>query len=320
LAKNLTDQLIEAAKKQLELDEKLAKEIQGSMYAEYVPIPIPKHPNAKYKQFNNKLTPKYNPIKPPTMKELLEQTDENQNSEKISGDSISCLICHQPLKEYIILPGCLTPHIYCIPCAGKMTKQGGNINPMNYRRLHGKLKEVNNTQTQTIQCVLCSKVSTIDPIGGLKSLRRKRKRADSERPDHCLEHNEEYQMFCMDDQELICYSCAGGAHARHNYEALDVATTKVLSEIQKQLHTADNKKNNLNAFVSSVHDEKEKLNTNYENACKEAREKFRQTRELLEAKEKEVLEGIEKLQKQRFKHLESELTKAQERIQLIDAT
>lgn len=43
-------------------------------------------------------------------------------------ESVICLVCHQGLKEYIILPNCQAPHIYCMSCANKLIKQGAPQN------------------------------------------------------------------------------------------------------------------------------------------------------------------------------------------------
>jgi len=179
--------------------------------------------------------PKVTPVKGINIKDL--KQDINAPQPTIENDLV-CLICHKSVIEYVILPACQQPHIYCMSCANKMIKEGPPQNPHygNYRENNKK-----RSNEHTIQCVLCSSESHLDPSGGLASLRRKKKRKLEDK-NKCPEHNEEFQMFCLDCVELICVNCLGGAHGKHNTEALDVAQKKLQSTFQSKTLEMQKKK------------------------------------------------------------------------------
>ena len=154
----------------------------------------------------------YTPVKGPSLSELMAETS-NESKDREESDGIICLVCHSFPKEYIILPNCQQPHIYCMICAGKMVKQGPPINKYNYNR---KIPQ-KRSNGQTIQCVLCSSVSHLDPVGGLTSLRRKKRKTETKN-QLCTEHNEEFCMFCIDCTELVCYLCAQAGHSRFIFQ------------------------------------------------------------------------------------------------------
>jgi hypothetical protein len=105
--------------------------------------------------------------------------EKNLDSEREEDDEFQCLICYEspdgtllllfslffsypkpssisPSSEYIVLPMCKTPHIYCMECAERLYQQ---------------------TNTSRIQCPLCSVVTPVDSGRGLRGLRRRRKKA-----------------------------------------------------------------------------------------------------------------------------------------------
>jgi len=136
--------------------------------------------------------------------------------------------------------------------------------------------------------------------------------------DRCTEHNEELILYCIDDNELICSVCAGAVHSRHEIEALDVAQSKVQVQLQKQLTTLETKRSKLEDFIETVKKQSTDLKANSERAQKEAREKMDGLRKIIDEKEKEMLEAIQRMESTRNGTLQSEIHKAQSKIENID--
>jgi len=195
-----------------------------------------------------------------------------------------------------------------------MIKQGPPMNGISYSRMQTQKR----TNGQSIQCVRCNAISTLDPVRGLSSLRRRTKRNVEEIKDKCADHNPDFQMYCFDDCELICYLCAGGSHSRHNVEALDVAQKKIQVQLQTQMATLEQKRSKLETFTETVKKQREQINLASEKAHKDAKEKFEQLRKLIEEKEKEILETIKKTETSKLSTIQNELNKAQQRIEDVD--
>lgn len=261
-------------------------------------------------------SPSSKTVKPPSLQELKKQ--EVSPPEKEESDII-CLICHNSPREYVVLPSCQQPHIYCMTCANKMVKNQSVNNPISYRFPNRNASNKRTTSGQSIQCVLCNSSSSLDPIGGLSSLRRRKRRKMEEKKPICPIHNEEFMLFCLDDMESICYVCAGSTHSKHNFEALDVAYKKLDSQLNTQLKIMEQKRSKLESFINSVTLQQSQLETSSKSVRKEAKEKFAALRKLLDEKEQEVDETILRTFQTKSKNIDSELKKAKERIQQIDS-
>jgi len=166
--------------------------------------------------------------------------------------------------------------------------------------------------------VLCSSISHLDPVGGLSSLRRRKKRKTEDKKLQCSEHNEDFCMFCMDCVELTCYLCAGTNHSRHNVEALDVAQNKLATTLGVQMSTLEQKRAKLESFVETVKVDREKITIASETVQKETKTKFDELRKILDEKEKDMEEAIKRMESTKQGTITSEITKAQQRIEKID--
>ena len=92
-----------------------------------------------------------------------------------------CLVCRGRPTEFITLPNCSQPHVYCTACANKLL-QPPTVH--RYGRFYGSLsrqkrwKQLQQTLSnkKQIQCVLCKSVNYVDAATGIDPLRRIRKR------------------------------------------------------------------------------------------------------------------------------------------------
>lgn len=260
----------------------------------------------------------HQPIKPPPLSELSKE-DEPMKDQDYDPD-IVCLICHQSPKEYIILPACQQPHIYCMACATKMIKQG---NPKNrygygYSRFSSAHKRATNGIGQPIKCVLCSAVSTLDPDAGLNYLRRKKRKVEEQITGRCSIHNEDFCLFCFDDYELICHLCAG--HQRHNTEPFCDAQEKVERQIDEKTKLLSNKRKKLEDFIQSIRSQQSDIQQSCQTTQKEMKEKIKELRNLLDEKEKELCDSIQRLADTKSRTIDGHLKRAQDRISEIDKT
>lgn len=187
--------------------------------------------------------------------------------------------------------------------------------PFNY---HYNKRQPKKRSGQSIQCVLCNAVSPLDPSAGLNSLRRRKKRKIEQRQEKCSEHNEDFQLFCLEDVQLVCFMCAAAKHSRHNLEALDVAQHKLKAEFSTHMNTLEMKRKKSETFVNTLNTDKQKLSTAAENAQRDAKAKIAQLRKLLDEKEKEIEESIKRMESTKANSLTSELNKAQQKMDTID--
>jgi len=244
---------------QFDLDFELAKKLQDEIYSEPsqpTNLPYGVLPYSDISPNAYATSPVYpgktaTSVKAPNMNELKAQAKKkikidqpSDNEEKI------CLVCHQALDVYIMLPSCKQEHIYCLDCADKMVKFGSNSNRVPSRVYRTKKTQPNttaNNNQSSIQCVLCKSISYLDGKSSLKSLRRKQKRKKIS--DKCSIHDQEFCLFDLDDNELICYVCAGTTHANHNFEALDKAHSIMSKELQEKLIQLSKKRKVFENFI-----------------------------------------------------------------------
>jgi septal ring factor EnvC (AmiA/AmiB activator) len=150
-------------------------------------------------------------------------------------------------------------------------------------------------------------------------LKRKKRKKTEERNGRCPEHGEEYCFYCMEDAELLCFVCASiPTHTRHNLEAFDVAQKQVESKLKSQLGTLEGKRAKLEAFVDNVKKQQQNLKEATEKTAQDAKEKIANLRKLLEEKEKEFDESLKRIELSKKHTIDTELKKAQERMNKID--
>jgi len=219
-----------------------------------------------------------------------------------------------------MLPSCKQEHIYCLDCADKMVKFGSNSNRVPSRVYRTKKTLPNNTTNSnqsSIQCVLCKSISYLDSKSSLKSLRRKQKRKRIS--DKCSIHDQEFCLFDLDDNELICYVCAGTTHANHNFEALDKAHSIMSKELQEKLIQLSKKRKVFENFIKKTTEQEESIATESENAQKVLKEKMASMRTLLEEKEKELTNSIKKVENDKRTKIQNELKQSQKQLEKIDS-
>lgn len=126
-------------------------------------------------------------------------------------------MCFFLFLEYIILPNCAQPHVYCVSCAQKLMETTNTQPP---RFLYSLPRRIRSSSNQPqITCVLCKSVTYIDIKIGLEGLKRRRKRQQVPEltPDFCSTHKTEHIMFCLKSMQLICPQCLlSEPHKRHN--------------------------------------------------------------------------------------------------------
>jgi len=89
-----------------------------------------------------------------------EEKDEgNEKPSESNEEEFQCLICYEVPDEYVILPMCKVPHLYCMECAEKMMSNQPQQNT--YSSPYYRRGGTNNASNKTIQCPLCSAVTPL---------------------------------------------------------------------------------------------------------------------------------------------------------------
>jgi ubiquitin-conjugating enzyme E2 Z len=295
-------------------DEELAFALQQQLYNEIAAEESFDAPEDEVTYRPNRLK-----IKPPPLSELKTSTVDDPNSE------IKCIICRQSLDEYIILPNCAQPHIYCMSCAQKTMK---NTTPEQYPPPPYKLPFLRRKKNQSlpsqqhITCVLCKSVTYFDEKNGIEALkRRKRPQVSELTPDFCPKHKTEHIMFCLKSMQLVCPEClVSSEHNRHNdedHKAIEDAVTDVDRKITRQMVVLQEKLHKFDEFVASVNNQKEKISQSVQDVKKEVKDKLEELKKLIEEKINELNKQIDTVQSNKERNLESEIGKANKKIEAI---
>jgi len=151
--------------------------------------------------------------------------------EEAEDPDFYCLVCRGRPKEFITLPNCAQPHVYCINCANKLLQpptlqRYGRYNYAAAARHQKKIRQLQESlaKKKQIQCVLCKSINLVDAGSGIDPLRRIRKRRKTSEqaqvqqvdPGICLEHNDAVIMFCTEYMQLMCPQCLmSDQHSKH---------------------------------------------------------------------------------------------------------
>ncbi|XP_047659195.1 E3 ubiquitin-protein ligase TRIM35-like [Tachysurus fulvidraco] len=144
-------------------------------------------------------------------------------------ENLKCSICLGIFKDPVVLR---CSHSFCKDCV----------------ELHWHLKVVK-------ECPICRYVTNRSPLKNLalKSVcecfvEEKRRRISTEYEGLlCVVHGLKHELFCTDDQKLVCMKCVSQEHQDHNFCAIKKAAEDHKNKLQNPLKELENKLNTLNS-------------------------------------------------------------------------
>eukprot|EP01124_Arcella_intermedia_P004017 TRINITY_DN1226_c1_g2_i1.p1 TRINITY_DN1226_c1_g2~~TRINITY_DN1226_c1_g2_i1.p1 ORF type:complete len:419 (-),score=121.92 TRINITY_DN1226_c1_g2_i1:116-1372(-) len=220
-------------------------------------------------------------VKPPSRAEIC-RTAEEEMSAKVSGNEILCIVCHKETQEeYVTLPNCSQPHIYCVGCAEKLVERGS---AKDARYLHGRKRNRDSTNNNIVRvhCLLCKCITEVDSKIGIRYYRKRKNRFplledESKEPPlkrtktenekqvapKCPEHGEEFILFCISYMQLMCPECLKrDDHSKHTDEIhvpLHEAESKIHSILDKELTELKSKQNSIKQFITTLSEKKPQI-------------------------------------------------------------
>ncbi|KAL7824478.1 hypothetical protein AOLI_G00328800 [Acnodon oligacanthus] len=134
-------------------------------------------------------------------------------------ENLKCSICLEIFKDPVVLLCC---HSFCKACLDRSW-----------------------TGKEVKECPLCRKISTCAPLNNLvlkdacdSFVEEKKRRISAETESvTCAVHSEKQQLFCVDDQKLVCMQCIAQDHQDHSFCSISKAASKRKEELKSSQKT-----------------------------------------------------------------------------------
>jgi len=200
-------------------------------------------------------------VRPPSLEEMgLDSNMENYDSDVI------CVVCHQIPMNFVVLPNCLQPHIFCIHCASKLAKQGPSSEFFATikqkkgfdRSLAHQMRAAE--QSTYVSCVLCQRLSELKPpFNSLHHINQRNptKCAEADKT-MCAEHHLLLDKFCPTFMQFVCPACVLlPRHAEHSHYADFVQVNPIVNEkLNSQIETLKNQATEITAYRQAIEERK----------------------------------------------------------------
>lgn len=219
------------------------------------------------------------------------------------NEELTCPICLEDYTDPRVLQ-CM--HTFCKGCLENIAEE---------------LPGVNNLLN--ISCPVCRRVTQVSEIGKLqtafylKSLFDIRKDLEARKglSFKCLAHGMAADFYCKSCECFMCSVCTYGAHKEHEFDLISSVAPKAVADLDMRLGQLKSKE-------SIVNDALVEVERNYYLAQEEERdiqkmihESFMEAREILDDREKELVEKLHQISGQKLQNLAVE----REHLQLMGA-
>eukprot|EP01112_Ceratiomyxa_fruticulosa_P017658 TRINITY_DN5548_c0_g1_i1.p1 TRINITY_DN5548_c0_g1~~TRINITY_DN5548_c0_g1_i1.p1 ORF type:complete len:637 (-),score=134.20 TRINITY_DN5548_c0_g1_i1:341-2251(-) len=291
-----------------------------------------------------------------TMQENPSQSTETENetTEKKEEDdkSIMCLVCHNDeMDEYVVLPAC--GHKFCLDCASRLTfsthPYGGragrgrglgigrgsssDLYYSSYANAHvhsvpRTKRAAQDATADSYQCMMCEKISNLEPGQDISALKRKVKRrkfAINYEQGYCPQHpNNILDHYCNTHSVPVCSLCisssttdAEGGHYSHSVESINTAMASHYKDIEKKQKTIGTKLSEVMEYRASVDTLKTAIEKGALRKQKELKDQMEKLRKALDTKEKEWEQDILRIRDSKLLKHQIELKWADEKLAVL---
>ncbi|KAL7824480.1 hypothetical protein AOLI_G00328820 [Acnodon oligacanthus] len=210
-------------------------------------------------------------------------------------ENLRCSICLDTFKDPVVLR---CTHSFCKACLDR-----------SWNRKDEK------------ECPLCRKISKSTPLHSLSLkntcdsfIEAKKRRISAETQGMiCLRHAEKQQLFCVDDQQLVCMQCIAQDHQEHNFCSI----SKVASEHKIRLHQP---RQELQTILETLKSEKdafgrmstEQLQSQVQKMQKQIKEEFEKLHEFLREEEKARTAALKEEEKKTMQRINEKIKEVDE--------
>ncbi|XP_066510879.1 E3 ubiquitin-protein ligase TRIM35-like [Hoplias malabaricus] len=136
----------------------------------------------------------------------------------------------------------------------------------------------------------------------------KRRRISAESPGVvCLEHAEKQQLFCEDDQKLVCMLCVTLDHRDHSFCSIEKAASDHKGKLQGPLQELKSKLENLTSKIPSIDLTKQKLQSKAKETERRIKKEFEKLHQFLREKEQTRISALREEEKEKIKRRDEEI-------------
>nr|XP_049586914.1 E3 ubiquitin-protein ligase TRIM35-like [Syngnathus scovelli] len=211
-------------------------------------------------------------------------------------EDLQCLSCLDIFKDPVILP---CSHSICRICVEKW-----------WENKDSRPCPVCRTQCRSMELPLnlalrnmCEKVSTKSD-----DMCKAFSQISTKSEDLCRSHKEKLKLFCLHDQELVCFICRDSEiHRNHQFRPIDEVAKdkkkklqKVLQEVKKRLKDSNEIKDNYNEHSAYIKVQREKV----ENKIKKD---FEELRHFLQVEEEARLSAVKEEEKNKTQMMKTKI-------------
>ncbi|XP_077778436.1 zinc finger protein RFP-like [Podarcis muralis] len=200
-------------------------------------------------------------------------------------DEATCSICLEYFKDPVTIPEC--GHNFCRSCL---------IQCWGESEAEASCPQCRETVQRRS---LISNRQLINFVELIKNLRDEGGKEEERKGGVCEEHQEPLKLFCKKDEAPICVVCdRSKEHKHHEVIPLKEAFEEYKGEICSCLEILRKEREKIMAYQAALDKECKDLLKLTETERQKTAEKFRQLRQFLEGKEKQLLNEIEETEKE----------------------
>ncbi|XP_060947136.1 E3 ubiquitin-protein ligase TRIM35-like isoform X2 [Limanda limanda] len=217
-----------------------------------------------------------------------------------SEEACTCPVCGDIFQDPVVL---LCGHSFCAPCLQEWWRQ-----------------------SDVRRCPVCMEISTVArparnfALRDLSDIVRQEasQRETSGAQDRCELHNEKLQLFCRDDQQLICLVCRyAQKHEKHNFAPISEAAAEQRINIRTQLMCLNSKLGSLKAHQLNCNKMASDIKLQAQQTETTIKEEFQKLYEFLRMKEADRIDALRKEAALKSDTLNNRIVTVNEKIALL---
>ncbi|XP_022530192.2 E3 ubiquitin-protein ligase TRIM35-like [Astyanax mexicanus] len=214
-------------------------------------------------------------------------------------EDLTCPVCCEIFSEPVLLS---CSHSFCRECLQKSWKGREDREcPVCRRRTDGTDPPLNLALKNACEFVVKQR-SAGAPT------------APTAEQDQCPVHSGKLQLFCVDDQQLVCVECVAGEHQRHNFCSI----SKVAEERREELQI---KQKALQLKLNSVKRAKNTYSQHFQSQVQQTedqiREEFEELHQFLREEEKERITALREEEEKKRKKLKKKTAEMESMIESL---
>ncbi|KAL7851962.1 hypothetical protein SRHO_G00177470 [Serrasalmus rhombeus] len=215
-------------------------------------------------------------------------------------ENLKCSICLEIFKDPVVLH---CSHSFCKACLD------GSWN--------GK---------EAKECPLCRKISTYTPLNNLvlkdacESFVEERKRRVSAETEivTCVVHSEKLQLFCVDDQKLVCMQCIAQDHQDHSFCSISKAASHCKEELKSSQVALQALLDTCKDFKSTYEDIAKHIKSQAQQTEAHIKERFQKLHQFLREEEEARITALREEEEVKTNRTKEKIAAADKECSLLD--